>query len=359
MYSLFLFTLCMADLAIIPDLLLEPVPESAGYMQVPQNMAIDDEGRIYILDSEARKVFVWNGRGHFINHFGGEGNGPGEFAFPRPRYTYITLLNNQVVVCDGKKREFHLFERNGTFLKTVALSSVPGRIRHFSTTRNHRVLLFQQNYLENPPITEVLLYDNQFKPIRSLASYKDRYFSPIMKNEKRVGWLINAFTPEIFLHANPGSTETIVGMGDKPEFNLYDESGKRIKTIRFNMKPVEVTREDREEYRQLPWIKNDPNNKVHFPEWHPYYQLIFPVRTNEYLVIRRSPFYSRYWGILINRSGETRGKFSYDCGRDGGLYGHRGRIFAGTVDDRGDFIFRELNISVRPEVAAEQTSRIR
>ena len=47
-----------------------------------RNIAVDDEERIFILDSKEKKIIVFDKNGVFIKTFGRIGQGPGEFQIP-------------------------------------------------------------------------------------------------------------------------------------------------------------------------------------------------------------------------------------------------------------------------------------
>ena len=55
-----------------------------------ESITTDDEGRIYVLDSEENNVKIYDKKGKFVNKFGKKGQGPGEFSRP-----LVVIITNQ------------------------------------------------------------------------------------------------------------------------------------------------------------------------------------------------------------------------------------------------------------------------
>jgi len=83
-------------------------------------IAVDPSGRIFVLDNGENEVKVFDRRGRFLNSFGREGTGPGEFTRP----IALRLTNDSLVVTDGLQRRISIFALDGTHLKTERLPSL-------------------------------------------------------------------------------------------------------------------------------------------------------------------------------------------------------------------------------------------
>ncbi|MBA3560185.1 MAG: 6-bladed beta-propeller [Gemmatimonadaceae bacterium] len=83
-------------------------------------IAVDASGRIFVLDNGENDVKVFDRRGRFLNSFGREGTGPGEFTRP----IALRLTNDSLVVTDGLQRRISIFALDGTHLKTERLPSL-------------------------------------------------------------------------------------------------------------------------------------------------------------------------------------------------------------------------------------------
>lgn len=75
--------------------------------------ALDDEGRIFVLDRGNREILVFDAEGARVGQIGRQGQGPGEFTSPRGMW----VSGDTVGVSDGGNR-FHLFRTDGEHLET-------------------------------------------------------------------------------------------------------------------------------------------------------------------------------------------------------------------------------------------------
>ena len=86
------------------------------------DVAFDGAGHLYILDRQARLVYVVGGDGRLIRESGGPGEGPGEFA----ETAAMAVFNDgRVVVGDPSRRGYHVFAAGGEFERMVRLAE-PG-----------------------------------------------------------------------------------------------------------------------------------------------------------------------------------------------------------------------------------------
>lgn len=68
-----------------------------GYLYMPQSVATDSEGRIFVSDHRGRTIHMYTPEGAYMKSFGGPGRGPGEFN----RITEIAIdENDNLLVLD-------------------------------------------------------------------------------------------------------------------------------------------------------------------------------------------------------------------------------------------------------------------
>src|SRR5262249_38322729 len=83
-----------------------------GFFKRPTGIAIDTETQqIYVTDTLRDKVFVLNTKGEVLRTIGQHGNGDGEFNFP----TEVLMKNGVLAVVDAMNFRVQLFNRNGQF----------------------------------------------------------------------------------------------------------------------------------------------------------------------------------------------------------------------------------------------------
>ncbi len=79
----------------------------------PQNLAVDDWGRVYVVDQKPMAIKVYGADGQFIRTIGQEGEGPGEF-----RVGFIAVHNGYVVIHDPRVARTSVWDTTGTFQRS-------------------------------------------------------------------------------------------------------------------------------------------------------------------------------------------------------------------------------------------------
>lgn len=83
-----------------------------GYFERPTGVAVNsDAGRIYVSDTLRNKIVVLDMQGKVLETFGKRGTGEGEFNFP----TELRLVGPNLVVVDAMNFRVQVFDRNGVF----------------------------------------------------------------------------------------------------------------------------------------------------------------------------------------------------------------------------------------------------
>ena len=90
------------------------------YFERVVDIAVDTDGRLFVLDNGANDVKVFDSRGRFLHSFGREGSGPGEFNVP----IALTLTNDSLIVTDGMLRRVTVFDLDGKHLRTERLPTL-------------------------------------------------------------------------------------------------------------------------------------------------------------------------------------------------------------------------------------------
>lgn len=102
-----------ADLAQIVRLGPEGEPRGLygnGILKRPTGIARDPVSRrIYVSDTHAHNIKIFDDRGRFIRAFGDRGEKPGQFNFP----THLTFKNNRLYVTDTMNARIQVYSREG------------------------------------------------------------------------------------------------------------------------------------------------------------------------------------------------------------------------------------------------------
>ncbi len=77
----------------------------------PQSLAVDDSGRVYVVDQKPAVIKVYDPAGAFLRTIGGEGRGPGEFEAG-----YIALYEGRIVLNDPQLARTSVWDTAGAFV---------------------------------------------------------------------------------------------------------------------------------------------------------------------------------------------------------------------------------------------------
>ena len=89
-------------------------PEYAfGY---PSGIAVDEEGRIYVLDRDHKRIQVFNHDGEHVRTIGSVGQGPGEFQLPRA----VAVAERRIYASDSRLRRLNVWNLDGVLEDSVA-----------------------------------------------------------------------------------------------------------------------------------------------------------------------------------------------------------------------------------------------
>lgn len=102
---------------LIPDGQLEGGVGSPGELIDPRDVAIGDDGTVYVADTDPEVIKVYDSTGAFLRTIGLEGEGPGEF-----RVAYLAVRGSHLLVQDPQLARASLFDTSGTFIRSWGTS---------------------------------------------------------------------------------------------------------------------------------------------------------------------------------------------------------------------------------------------
>lgn len=83
-----------------------------GFFKRPTGIAVDSAAqRIFVSDTYRNQIFVMDMQGSILQKFGTNGSGDGEFNFP----TELRLAGNDLIVVDAMNFRIQVLDRSGTF----------------------------------------------------------------------------------------------------------------------------------------------------------------------------------------------------------------------------------------------------
>ena len=216
-----------------------------------RSIAVDEKGRIYVLDSRDAHVRVFDKDGLYIRTIARKGEGPGELKFPL--IMLITNQNELVVEDFGSRLAFFTLE--GEFKKNLLIAK-EGLLRIDIDSEGNMVGLVIVREEENPRY-ELKKFDSELKYLHSLGS------SPLPSAR---GFVINPFMAISWYDINHND-QIVFGYPEKYEIKIFDKKGSVTRKIIKKYDPVEITEEEiKEETEDIP-----QNWKVSIPKYHSAY----------------------------------------------------------------------------------------
>ena len=323
---------------------LQPIDDDEWFVQGPGDILVDDQNRIHVVDLTAKTIFVWDKNGQYLQNYGRPGQGPGEFTFNSQfggPQGYLSQVDGKFYIYDGGARNVSVFGEDLKYTSSSSFQIEAGRAEQFRIIEKDLYLIFFSSYFAEVPYRKIATYKDPATQLVEFQKAKDNtWHSSGDGNNRQV--VLHAYTDALSMTYNQANGEVIVGDSSKPSFSVYDVKGSLVRSVRVALSQRELTQADKDEWNDMRWFRGQSFFKVSFPETKAFYDQVLPVGDKGYLVFLRSPNEARCEGIMVNKEGKTLDKFTLVCGNGGGLFGSRGRIFAVTTNDDGDYSINEL-----------------
>jgi hypothetical protein len=216
-------------------------------------MAVDDEGRIYVLDWKEIHVKVFDRNGTYIRTIGKKGQGPGEFTLPLS----VSITRQNELVVNDYRSPLVVFSLEGEFKKNIQIAKLGLSRIDIDSEGNivGRVIVREE---ENPRY-ELKKFDSELNYLHSLG------FSPL-PSASRDGF--NPFMGVILFHVD-NNDQVVCGYPESYEIKIFDKKGNLKRKIKKDYDPVEITEEEIKEVTE----SMPPEQKLSIPKYHPAYRL--------------------------------------------------------------------------------------
>ncbi len=83
-----------------------------GNIKMPNDMALDNDGNLYVVDSLSNMVKVYNSAGQWLRNIGAPGSGSGELSFP----SAVTIFSDKLYVADQGHAKVQVYGLLGNFI---------------------------------------------------------------------------------------------------------------------------------------------------------------------------------------------------------------------------------------------------
>lgn len=112
----------------------------------PTDVAVDKDGRIYVLDTGNYRVQVFKHNGEYLRTLGGRGEGPGDFA----SLTTLAVAGDLVIVADSTLNRISVWTTDGRFQGTYS-NKLDGEIRNMFGTGDGTLFAVYRTVIDRNP----------------------------------------------------------------------------------------------------------------------------------------------------------------------------------------------------------------
>ena len=208
---------------------------------------VDDEGNIYLLESLAGRISVYDKEGNIVGQFGKKGQGPGEFE----NSVFLTVSKDKkIYVIDRSKKAIQIFDSQGKWLEQKRLPSL-GMINslkidstgfpYIQDTRNLLALQDKERIRRGVGWLGCLSkYDGKFEKIAEVDTWENAFIK--LSGE---GGANRVLYHDIFYYQTALDGSLYLGNSSSYEIRQHTSEG-RVKTIiRKKTNRIPTTKKDR------------------------------------------------------------------------------------------------------------------
>jgi len=327
--------------------------ESEAYLNMPFSFDFDEKGKLFLLDRDNMKVFVWDENGAFLKTFAKQGEGPGELTYP----IKIDVRNGEVWVWDLRRR-ISIYDTEGNFQNAVVLAQVEPR--NFAIFDERRALIGYRQPTEDHKLNMVFQWVSRDGTLgQVLESFPNHsVLAPVEQGSNKT--TIVAYGPEIDLQRD-GRGNLYIGYSQQSKLYRLDREGKIAETIDFQLptgKPTEAEREIVEKLSlPLPTggrfvLSEVPGLEISYDHDKAYWTN-FVIKGDKVAFVLTPLGTLRGVGNGFHRAGyvvcdldggkvEKRGRYAFP--EDSTVLYRNGRILATIADEDTDFVIAELTL---------------
>jgi hypothetical protein len=215
-------------------------------------VAVSDNGDMYVVDSKAQHVKVYNNQGEFLRTIGRPGQGPGELFRPR---TITYTKNDEIVV--GDMNNLTYFNPAGDYIKRVSLAKSSISTVKIDNDRN----IFGFCIVRDKGVYELKKFDPEVKELFSYGT------SPLPSAEMSRTGKRNVFFTLLRWDLINGNQIVCGYPGEGYVIKTYDSSANLVRKIEREYTKINITEQDKEEaIAEYPSeMRNNTTAPKHFP----------------------------------------------------------------------------------------------
>jgi len=276
-----------------------------------KQIKVAPDGTIFVSNQRDHCISQFSPEGVFQKNFGKKGKGPGDMEMPGN----MSIVDERFLVVSDRipNHRINLFHLDGTFHKILKTQSPPA----FPEALSQNKIAYISSISRSPASADSMIFRYIRKVIiKDVDSGEEKEMVEYMTS-------MNAIKDGSVLIGRTGEGHLLVGMNLKPELDIYDLSGQKIKSISLDISPLRVNDEIRKHHQMKftmtvngkPTTKNAPMG-----DYLPYYSDLY-VDSKGNIV------------VFLMTENPKQGPFPIQ------VYSPEGKLICQTKLDTGDYAF--------------------
>jgi len=197
------------------------------FFDTPVDLSVDNDGKIYVLDSRDNNIKVFKEDGIFVQTIGREGSGPGEFNLP----WIMDIIGNEIYVADCNNRRVQVLTKSGQYQRSFRLPLEFGSGMAFDSKG---ILYLNTKGFRSSKL--ISIYDNQGNLLNEVGDIEgdpfDFYDMVQIKNQIKKGDLPDSFKNDLLITVDrKGDIFAVHRALNK--FKKFSAEGKELAEVKF------------------------------------------------------------------------------------------------------------------------------
>jgi len=254
------------------------LPEKIDFTN-PSRIAFNSKKELFVTDTGAHNIKVFDAEGRFLKVIGREGQGPGDLSLP----SGITFNGTYIIVWELGNRRFSIFNEDGEFIRHLQ-SKEPVVVWKLKSLENGQVLFeTREGYCEREK-TVIHILDKELEKEDEFYSHpiKREHYENKIKDDLKI-----PFGP-LVSWAVMGGNKVVIGYQEEYRIDVFSPDKEKLFSIERKSKRIKVTQKDKKEYfSSIVYMTNgqtvqgappEIRKYTEFPKLKPYYKniLVFP-----------------------------------------------------------------------------------